>query len=240
MAHNWPKIICKLLNSINFQRLNQCPPLLIGFTHWLVAFLIYLPALLHTDIYFENEVTLLTVGSTTFVQWTSLTVMTSYFVTCVSIIIMYSQIAVVMVRARKVEQGVLTRWVILWRNHFTERKCVRLFKKCIRNLQNHIKKFGSYHEHRPVDVSQNFVTGSKMLEIDGRPARLRRLTPASYLPAYSTTCRVFSALWFIRSGRHFMWFASKYRCVATVGRRQAWRRVLRHLTGSPSRNSLSV
>ncbi|CAB07575.2 G-protein coupled receptors family 1 profile domain-containing protein [Caenorhabditis elegans] len=99
--------VCRSHGTLNY-RLNQCPPLLIGFTHWLVAFLIYLPALLHTDIYFENEVTLLTVGSTTFVQWTSLTVMTSYFVTCVSIIIMYSQIAVVMVRARKVEQGVLT------------------------------------------------------------------------------------------------------------------------------------
>ncbi|EGT31817.1 CBN-SRV-34 protein [Caenorhabditis brenneri] len=97
--------VCRSHGVLNYQ-LNHCPPLLLGIGHWFLAFLIYLPALLHTDTRFENEITLLTIASRTHLQYTSITVMGSYLVACITVIFMYSQIAVVMIRARKVDQGV--------------------------------------------------------------------------------------------------------------------------------------
>ncbi|CAI2352886.1 unnamed protein product [Caenorhabditis sp. 36 PRJEB53466] len=104
--------VCKSHGYLNY-KLNQTHPLLIGLLHWLIAFLIYLPALLNTDAYFENEITLLTIASQAHLQYTSLTVMTTFFVACVSIIFMYSQIAIVMVRARKVTDGYIVEQAVL-------------------------------------------------------------------------------------------------------------------------------
>ncbi|EGT37242.1 hypothetical protein CAEBREN_25443 [Caenorhabditis brenneri] len=97
--------VCRSHGVLNYQ-LNHCPPLLLGIGHWFLAFLIYLPALLHTETRFENEITLLTIASRTHLQYTSITVMGSYLVACITVIYMYSQIAIVMIRARKVDQGV--------------------------------------------------------------------------------------------------------------------------------------
>ncbi|CAO4381831.1 unnamed protein product [Caenorhabditis nigoni] len=97
--------VCKSHGILNY-RLNNCPPLLLGLAHWLLAFLIYLPALLNTDAHFENEITLLTIASRAHLQYTSITVMATYFFACLAVVFMYSQIAIVMIRARKVEHSV--------------------------------------------------------------------------------------------------------------------------------------
>ncbi|ULT92147.1 hypothetical protein L3Y34_009698 [Caenorhabditis briggsae] len=97
--------VCRPHGTVN-QRLNNCPPLLLGLAHWLLALLIYLPALLNTDAHFENEITLLTIASRSHLQYTSITVMATYFFACLAVVFMYSQIAIVMIRARKVEHSV--------------------------------------------------------------------------------------------------------------------------------------
>lgn len=57
-----------LITRMSFQRLNQCPPGLLILGHWLLSLLIYLPALLNSDAYFENEITLFIVASKTHQQ----------------------------------------------------------------------------------------------------------------------------------------------------------------------------
>uniref|UniRef100_A0A1I7UTX3 G_PROTEIN_RECEP_F1_2 domain-containing protein n=1 Tax=Caenorhabditis tropicalis TaxID=1561998 RepID=A0A1I7UTX3_9PELO len=94
--------VCRAHGTLNYH-LNHMPPLLLGLFHWLLSLLIYFPALLQTDTRFENEITLLTIASRTHLQYTSITVMSSYLVACIAVIIMYSQIAVVMIRARRVD-----------------------------------------------------------------------------------------------------------------------------------------
>uniref|UniRef100_A0A1I7UTX4 G_PROTEIN_RECEP_F1_2 domain-containing protein n=1 Tax=Caenorhabditis tropicalis TaxID=1561998 RepID=A0A1I7UTX4_9PELO len=92
--------VCHSHGPWNF-RLNHCPPLLLILFHWTLGTLIYLPALLHSDATFENEITLFIMTAGIHAQVFSVTVATSFATIGLSIIIMYSRIAVTMVRARR-------------------------------------------------------------------------------------------------------------------------------------------
>ena len=83
------------------QHLNNCPPILLILLHWFLGTLIYFPALLNSDATFENEISLFIMTSSIHAQVFSVTVTTSFFTIGLSIVIMYSRIAVVMMKARR-------------------------------------------------------------------------------------------------------------------------------------------
>ncbi|KAF1753135.1 hypothetical protein GCK72_019691 [Caenorhabditis remanei] len=92
--------VCRSHGTLNFH-LNNCPPILLILLHWFLGTLIYFPALLNSDATFENEISLFIMTSSIHAQVFSVTVTTSFFTIGLSIVIMYSRIAVVMMKARR-------------------------------------------------------------------------------------------------------------------------------------------
>ncbi|EGT37255.1 hypothetical protein CAEBREN_14158 [Caenorhabditis brenneri] len=101
--------VCRYQGALNYH-LNHCPPLLLIMFHWFLGTLIYFPALLHSDATFENEISLFIMTSGMHAQVFSVTVAASFATIGVSIIVMYSRIAVAMIKARNVSKtGIVSK-----------------------------------------------------------------------------------------------------------------------------------